>query len=118
MSFSVLYFDLFFQKLFIFDDVITDDVIKVVEEIVTECGKTQYIADLTTNMTIEEADIGSSEKIDWTKLMLIDAVSCLLHVLLENVIILNPRNEEEKERLAKLCWLTLNNVVSCYNQIK
>ena len=80
--------------------------------------KTQYITDIATNMAIEETDSGSCEKAGLIRLILIDALSCLLRVLFENIMSLDQEDDEDKERMAKLSWITLSNIVACHKRIK
>ena len=106
------------QKLFIYDELMTSGVLEITEKLLAECVNTQYISDLATNMSIEDTDDEASGKADWTKMLLIDALSCLLRLLFENVFSLNQEDEEEKERMAKLSWIVLNNIISCHNRMK
>ena len=96
----------------------TSEVLEITEKLLAECLNTQYICDLATNMSIEETDDEASGKADWTKMLLIDALSCLLRLLFENIFSLNQEDEEEKERMAKLSWIALNNIISCHNRMK
>ena len=91
---------------------------ELVGRLLAECVKTQYITDIATNMNIEETDSGSCGKAGLIRLVLIDALSCLLRVLFENIISLDQEDDEDKERMAKLSWITLSNIVSCHKRIK
>ena len=51
-------------------------------------------------------------------MLLVDALSCLLRVLFESIISVGQEDDEERERMAKLSWILLNNIISCHKRIK
>eukprot|EP00795_Rhopilema_esculentum_P010771 gene10771-19563_t len=101
-----------------FDEVINDDALKLVGKLVEECQKTAYLTQLIMHVASDEGVEILDGKCQWIRLMLIDALSSMSHVLFERLVSCETQNEEDKEMIAKMAWLVLNNTIACHRKIK
>ena len=101
-----------------FDEVINDDALKLVEKLAEECKKTAYSTQLIMHVESDKGVEMLDGKCQWIRLMLIDALSSMFHVLFERLVSCETQNEEDKEMIAKMAWLVLNNIIACHRKIK
>ena len=103
------------QDLFLYEELLNENkAIDISSKAAEECISTSFITSLVSSSYLE-AEAGKS---NWLRLMLSDAIYSMLLVLFERLIGSSIPENTVAEKIAKLGWQILDNVIMCHKNIK
>ena len=103
------------QDLFLYEELLCENkAIDISSKLAEECISASFITSLVSSSYLE-AEAGKS---NWLRLMLSDAIYSMLLVLFERLIGSSIPEDTVAEKIAKLGWQILDNVIMCQKNIK